>query len=273
MYNFLVDTHTHLYAENFDKDRDAVMQSAIKQNNVQYFYLPNVDLDSVERMHAVEAEYSKHCQAMMGLHPCSVDANYLETLENIGAYLGQRDYCAIGEIGLDYYWDLEWVEAQKVAFLAQCDWAKALDIPIAIHARNSNKMGVPNCIDDLIALVETSQAEGGHLRGVFHCFVGTLAQAEKIIDLGFYLGIGGVLTYKNGDINRFIHELPLDKIVLETDAPYLAPVPYRGKRNSSEYLGAIAAELAQLRGISYSEVAHQTTKNAFELFGLPPDLA
>lgn len=271
MYDFLVDTHTHLYAEAFERDLDVVMRNAMGAGGVKYFYLPNVDLESIERMHYVENAYQGNCFAMMGLHPCSVDANYLESLETIGAHLAERDYCAIGEIGLDYYWDLNWVEAQKVAFVAQCDWAMDLGLPIAIHARNAQSPKVPNCIDDLIALVEDAQTRGD-LGGVFHCFTGTYEQACKIIDLGFYLGIGGVLTYKNSGLGDFIARLPLDKLVLETDAPYLAPVPYRGKRNTSEYLGAVAAELARLRGVDYKEIVHQTTANAFELFGQPASL-
>ena len=266
MNNFFIDTHTHIYVENFDKDRDIVMQNAIA-NGVKYFYLPNIDLDSIERLHAIEAAYPKNCKAMMGLHPCYVDANYIETLEQIGTYLQKREYCAIGEIGLDYYWDLTYVEAQKAAFLAQCEWAQALNLPIAIHARNAAPdKAVSNCIDDLIALVKVAQ-ENGPLTGVFHCFTGTLQQAKEIINLGFYLGIGGVLTYKNGEINKFIHELPLEFLLLETDAPYLAPNPHRGKRNSSEYIPIIAQELANLREEPLERIMHQTSANAFKLFG------
>lgn len=266
MNNFFIDTHTHIYVENFDKDRDIVMQNAI-DNKVQYFYLPNVDLESIERLHAIEAAYPDNCKAMMGLHPCSVDANYLDTLETIAQFLQKREYCAIGEIGLDYYWDLTYMEEQKAAFLAQCEWAQALNIPIAIHARNAAPgKDVPNCIDDLISLVKQVQ-ENGPLTGVFHCFTGTLQQAREIIDLGFYLGIGGVLTYKNGEINKFIHELPLESLVLETDAPYLAPNPHRGKRNSSEYIPLIGQELARLREEPLEKIMHQTSENAFNLFG------
>ena len=271
MYKFLVDTHTHLYAEAFERDLTGVMTAAMAEANVRYFYMPNVDVESVERMEFVQNAYPKNCFSMMGLHPCSVDVNVIEHLETIGAHLGQREYAAIGEIGLDYYWDLAWREQQKIAFSTQCEWAMALERPIVIHARNAASPNVDNCIDDLISLVETAQ-ESGDLRGVFHCFSGTYAQAEKIIDLGFYLGIGGVLTYKNGGINQFIDRLPLEKLVLETDAPYLAPNPHRGKRNSSAYLGFIAAELARLRGQDLEEITHQTTANAFALFGLPDGL-
>lgn len=252
----LIDTHTHLYSEEFNEDRDAMLQRAIN-NGVQRFYLPNVDEESIEGMLALEQAYPNHCFAMMGLHPCSVTADYKAQLARIEALLRARPYCAVGEIGLDYYWSRELIEEQKDAFRIQCQWAIELDIPIVIHGRDS--------LEDLISIIR--EYKSTRLRGIFHCFSGSQQQANIITGLGFHLGIGGVLTFKNSRLAKFIHEIPLEYIVLETDSPYLTPEPHRGKRNESAYVSIVAQRLADLYGMSYEAVAAQTTANALRIFG------
>ena len=253
-----VDTHAHLYASQFDNDRTEVVQRAI-QSGVDQFFLPNIDVASIEPMLALEAAFPERCHAMMGLHPCSVQADFEEQLAVVKQWLDQRPFCAVGEIGLDYYWSTEHVEEQKEAFRIQSRWAQDLDVPIVIHARDS--------LDDLIALVGELKTE--HFRGIFHCFGGSLAQAEQIIELGFLLGLGGVLTFKKANLGAVIEHIGLEHLVLETDAPYLSPVPYRGKRNESAYIPIIAQRLAEVKGVSVEEVGAATTQNALALFGVP----
>ncbi len=261
-YNYLIDTHAHLYARQFDGDRAQVIARA-KAAGVHYFFLPNIDIDSIEPMLKMERDFGDCIRPMMGLHPCSVDKNWEQDLERVRKELFARPFAAVGEIGLDYYWDMSHVEAQKEALRLQCAWAHELGLPVCIHVRNAQSPKIANCIDDALRFMETFPHA---IRGVFHCFTGTREQAERALALGFYLGIGGVLTYPNGGINKIIHELPLEKLVLETDAPYLAPVPHRGKRNSSEYIPFIAQELATLRRCSLEEVTHMTTQAAWALF-------
>lgn len=256
-YLMLIDTHTHLYASQFDQDRDEMLQRAIDQG-VEHFFLPNIDLESIEGMLQLEADYPQHCHAMMGLHPCSVDANFEAALEVVKEWLDKRPFCAVGEIGLDYYWSKEFVTQQQEAFRIQCGWAKELDRPIVIHARDS--------IDDLIKIVREEKTE--NFRGIFHCFGGTLEQAQQIIDLGFLLGIGGVLTFKKAKLDEVLEHIDLQHLVLETDAPYLSPTPYRGKRNESAYVKIIGEKLAEVKGISLEEVAETTSATALELFSL-----
>lgn len=251
-----IDTHAHLYAEQFDQDRAAVIERAI-QNGVEQFFLPNIDVASIQPMLDLEAQYPDRCHAMMGLHPCSVDAHYEQTLATIKQELDKRPYCAVGEIGLDYYWSMEFVEEQKEAFRLQSRWAQELDVPIVIHARDS--------LDDLIALV--GELKTDNFRGIFHCFGGSLEQAQQIIDLGFLLGLGGVLTFKKANLGAVIEHIDLGHLVLETDAPYLSPTPYRGKRNESAYVPIIAQRLADVQGTSVEEVGKVTTANALQLFG------
>jgi TatD DNase family protein len=251
----LIDTHAHLYAKAFDGDRDAMLDRAVAQG-VNQFLLPNVDESSIAGMLALEAAYPARCFAMMGLHPCSVKANYQEELKVVRQWLDQRDFIAIGEIGIDLYWDKTFLEAQKDAFLQQVGWALELDRPVVIHARDS--------LDLLIELVRN--IGDSRLRGVFHCFTGTVAQANAIMELGFYLGIGGVLTYKNGGLDKTLKEISLDRIILETDAPYLAPVPHRGKRNESAYVGLVADKLASIKDLTVAQIAAVTTANARRLF-------
>lgn len=256
--NYLIDTHAHLYADQFKDDRKEMIERAFAQN-VQKLFLPNIDLESIDGMLALEEEYPGQCYAMMGLHPCSVEANYIEVLDKMRAWLDQRSFVAVGEIGLDYYWSMEFVEQQKDAFRQQCRWAVEKDLPIVIHARDS--------LDDLIEIVGEEKKDD-RLRGIFHCFGGTLEQAHKIMDLGFWMGLGGVLTFKKANLGAVVEHIPLESLVLETDAPYLTPTPYRGKRNESAYVALIAEKLAEVKGISVDEVAKVTTANALEIFGV-----
>lgn len=240
---------------HFDEDRAAMLQRAI-DSGIKKFFLPNVDSRSIESMLALESERPEQCFAMMGLHPCSVQENYEEELALVREWLDKRPFCAIGEIGLDLYWDKTTLRIQQDAFRRQIAWAKELDLPIVIHSRESTS-----------EVIEILQDEKGNkLRGIFHCFTGTAEQAAEIIDLGFYLGIGGVLTFKNSGLDKTVETVPLEKIVLETDAPYLAPVPYRGKRNESAYIRLIAEKLADVKGVNLETVAQITTANAESIF-------
>lgn len=253
----LIDTHAHLYATQFDEDRDEMIQRAF-DNNIQHLFLPNIDEASIDGMLALEKQYPDNCHAMMGLHPCSVAANYKQVLAKMEEWFTKRPFCAVGEIGLDYYWSKEFVAEQKDAFRIQCRWAKELDIPIVIHARDS--------LDDLIEIV--AEEKTANFRGIFHCFGGSIEQANKIIDLGFLMGLGGVLTFKKANLGAIVEQIDLKHLVLETDAPYLTPTPYRGKRNESAYIQIIAEKLAEVKGISLDEVAQTTSKNALDLFGV-----
>lgn len=252
----LVDTHTHLYVDRFQEDIKEVLERS-QENQVEAFFLPNIDQDSISDMLALEAAYPDRCFAMMGLHPCSVKENYKEELAIVKDWLFKRSFCAVGEIGIDLYWDKTFVKQQEEAFLQQIEWAKELDLPIVIHSREST--------DIIIKLLQTVKEE--RLRGIFHCFGGTVAQAEQIIGLGFHLGIGGVLTFKKSGLDKTMEAVDLNWVVLETDSPYLAPVPYRGKRNESAYIRLIAEKLALVKGVSLAEVAEITTRNAAKIFG------
>lgn len=255
----LIDTHTHLYANPFEGDRDEMMQRAFA-NKVVAFYLPNIDSSSIEEMLALEQNYPDQCFAMMGLHPCSVKENYKEELATVKKWLDKRPFVAIGEIGIDLYWDKTFFEQQKEAFLTQVEWAKELDIPIVIHSRESTSI--------IIELLR--EVKDDRLRGIFHCFGGSVEEAEAIIELGFSLGIGGVLTFKKSGLAHTLRSVDLKHIVLETDSPYLAPVPYRGKRNESSYILHIAEELARVKQIGLDEVARVTTENALAIFQTTP---
>jgi TatD DNase family protein len=257
MSHFLIDTHAHLYSDSFDEDRKEMIQRAL-DNNIQHFFLPNIDEASIPGMLELEAAYPGRCHAMMGLHPCSVKADYKTVLNKMYKYLGERKFCAVGEIGLDYYWSKEFIAEQKDAFRIQCAWSKDLEVPIVIHARDS--------IDDLIQLVKEEQK--GNMSGIFHCFTGTLEQANQIIDLGFKLGLGGVLTFKNAKLDRVIEHVDLEHLVLETDAPYLTPHPHRGKRNESAYVKLVAEKLADIKQTGMEQIARATSENALKLFGL-----
>ncbi|WP_332399096.1 TatD family hydrolase [Vibrio metschnikovii] len=253
----MIDTHAHVYASEFDHDRDQVIQRAIEQG-IEHILLPNIDLDSIAPMLATEAAYPDLCRSMMGLHPCYVNADVKQTLEQIEYWFTQREFIAVGEIGIDLYWDKTYQAEQEMAFITQLNWAKSLNLPVVIHTRDS--------IDQTLALLK--QEQNGQLRGVFHCFGGTVEQAKAINDLGFHLGLGGVSTFKNGGMDKVIPALDLNYLILETDCPYLAPVPHRGKRNEPAYTRLVAERIAELRGLSTEYVDQFTTNNAKALFKL-----
>ena len=251
-----VDTHTHLYAEEFTTDIDESLKKAIDAG-VEKFFLPNIDSSSVAGMHHLCEKYPQHCFPMMGLHPCSVKENYKEELAIAYKYLQTRKYTAVGEIGIDLYWDKTFYKEQVEAFEQQINWALEFNLPIVIHCRNS--------FDEIYEVLGSFKQLP---KGIFHCFSGTREQAEQVIALGgFKLGIGGVLTFKNSGLDKVVELLDMKHLVLETDSPYLAPIPFRGKRNESSYTKLIAEKLAQIKGISIDEVADVTTKNALEIFG------
>lgn len=251
----LTDTHTHLYVEQFAEDRAAVIDRAIEKG-VNRFYLPNIDSEYIDDLLSLEAAYPEHCFAMMGLHPCSVKENYEEELAIVEQWLKKRPFVAVGEIGLDLYWDKTFFEQQKAAFRQQIQWAKELGLPIVIHSRESTW--------EVIEILRAEQDE--NLRGIFHCFGGNVEEAKAITDLGFYLGIGGVLTFKKARLDETLKEIDLQHIVLETDAPYLAPIPYRGKRNESAYIRIIAEKLAEVKDVTLEEIAAKTSQNASNIF-------
>ncbi len=251
----ITDTHIHLYAEEFQSDRNMLIQSAINQG-VNRFFIPNIDSSSVDGMHRVCDNFPAHCFPMMGLHPCSVKGNYREELKKIESEIAKRKYFAVGETGIDLYWDKTFYKEQEDAFLIQCRWASELNLPLVIHSRES--------LDEIIRLMQKNS--GMQRKGIFHCFSGTIQQAREIIALGFYLGIGGVVTFKNSGLDKVISELDLSKIVLETDAPYLAPVPFRGKRNEPGYILNVLNKVAALKNISPGSVAEITSLNAMSIF-------
>jgi TatD DNase family protein len=251
----ITDTHTHLYSKEFDKDRETLVEKAIAAG-ITRFYLPNIDSASIERMLALEQQYPGRCFAMMGLHPCHVNETVEKELALVKAWLGKREFAAIGEIGIDLYWDKTFLAAQQQAFTVQIDWALEYGYPIVIHCRNA--------FDEVY---EVLQSFPKLPKGIFHCFSGNLEQARKILALdGFKLGIGGVVTFKNAGLDKVVEQLELADLVLETDAPYLAPLPYRGKRNEPAYLLGIARKIAELKNVGVEEVATITTRNADFIF-------
>jgi TatD DNase family protein len=253
----LTDTHAHLYAEEFADDRKGMMDRAL-QKHVRKLFLPNIDVNSIQPMLNLVWEYPENCFPMMGLHPCSVDEHVEAHLFQIQKWFKKRKFYAVGEIGLDFYWSLDFKDQQISAFKKQIQWAIQYDLPINIHSRNAT----PDCIAIL------QEMKHPKLRGIFHCFSGTADEAKQIVDLGFYLGIGGVITFKNSGLDTAIEHISLNHLVLETDAPYLAPVPYRGKRNESAYLLEVAQKLADLKHTSVENVANITTANATIVFGV-----
>jgi len=250
----LIDSHAHIYLPEFDADRAEVLQRAAEKG-IATILMPAIDTTTHQQMLAVAAAWPQ-CRATMGLHPCSVKESYNQELAVVEEYLKARKFVAVGEIGLDFYWDTTFQQQQLEAFEIQIRWALHYNLPIVIHSRNS----MDACIDVV------SRFPG--VRGVFHCFSGTVEQAERILGLRFYLGIGGVVTYKNAGLDGVIKAIGLDAVLLETDAPYLTPVPFRGKRNESSYLSLIAAKLAEATSLSMEDVAAITTQNAKKLFGL-----
>lgn len=252
----LIDTHTHLYLSEFKDDIADVLERA-HLNGVAQFYLPGIDSSVIADMMALEAAYPGKCFAMMGLHPCSVKENYEEELRIVEEWLEKRKFAAVGEIGLDFYWDRTFEKEQHLAFERQITLAKKYQLPIVIHSRNSTQ----ECIQKIKA------AQDGSLKGIFHCFSGSLELAKEIIKVGFSVGIGGVLTYKNAGLAEVLASIDLEHMVLETDAPYLTPVPFRGKRNESSYLSYVVEKLAAVKNTTIQSVADITTANAQKIFG------
>ena len=252
----MIDTHTHLYSEEFDEDRKEMIERAVEKG-ISKFYLPAINSETHEKMLTLESDYPDHIFSMMGLHPCYVKPeSWEQELKLVEEYLNKRPFSAIGEIGIDLYWDKTTLEIQVKAFEKQIDWAIEKDLPIVIHTRES--------FDEVFEVLDRKRHP--KLRGIFHCFSGDLDQAKRAIDLQFILGIGGVVTFKNGKIDQFLSEIPLDKIVLETDSPYLSPVPHRGKRNESSYLDLVAGKLVNIYNKDFSEIDRITTENAERLF-------
>ncbi|MFV0590690.1 MAG: TatD family hydrolase [Draconibacterium sp.] len=251
----LIDTHSHIYSEDFIHDRDEALQRAY-DSGIKKIILPNIDSGSIKHMLDLSDAYPHLCYPLIGLHPTSVDEDYKEELEAVEYWLNKRKFYGIGEIGIDLYWEKKYFNQQKDAFRHQLKLAKNHNLPVVIHVRNS--------FDETYQIVKEEQ--DGSLRGTFHCFTGTAAEAQKVVDLGFFLGVGGVLTFKNSNLDEVIGSVNIDKLVLETDAPYLAPVPKRGKRNESSYLVYIAQKLAEIYNISVTRVAEITTTNARSLF-------
>ena len=252
-----IDTHTHLYNKEFANDIKETIQRAEKEG-VERFYLPAIDSKCQAALLDLEATYPGKCFGMTGLHPCSVDDDYLVELRFVESELARRRWVALGEIGLDFYWDRTFEKQQYAAFHRQIEWALHYDIPIVIHSRDS--------MTESIGIVREHQK--GSLKGIFHCFGGDARAAKEIVDLGFYMGIGGVITYKNSGLPDALRDIPLEHLVLETDSPYLAPVPFRGKRNESSYLRYIAARLAEVKALPLEQVAAVTTQNAQKIFGI-----
>lgn len=253
----LTDTHTHLYSEEFDNDRVEMIQRAIDAG-VSRFFVPSIDSSSTQKMYDLETQFPENIFLMMGLHPCYVKENYLEELAHVETELAKRKFYAIGEIGVDLYWDKTTLKIQQEAFQRQIQLAKKYKLAINIHCREA--------FDEVFEVLESEKAID--LFGIFHCFAGDFGQAKRAIDLNMKLGIGGVATFKNGKIDQFLHEIVLEHIVLETDSPYLAPVPFRGKRNESSYTKLIAEKLAIIYQQPIEEIARITTENAKAIFGI-----
>jgi TatD DNase family protein len=253
----IIDTHSHIYLPEFDQDRQAIIERADKAG-IMRILMPAIDSTTHENMLQFEKQFAGKCMAMMGLHPCSVMEKYDVELGIIEQHLSKKKFVAIGETGLDFYWDLSYKDQQYEVFQKQINWALQYDMPVVIHSRNS--------IDECIEMIQKNQ--DGSLKGVFHCFSGSLQQAKKIMELGFYMGIGGVITFKNSGLDLVMKEAGLSNVVLETDAPYLAPVPYRGKRNEPCYLSYVVDKLASVTTASIEEVSKITTANAQKLFSI-----
>lgn len=254
----LTDTHTHLYSSQFNEDREEVIQRAITAG-VSRFFIPSIDSSYADRMSELEKQYPENVFLMMGLHPCYVKPETFEAeLAFVEKELFSRKYYAVGEIGIDLYWDKSTLEIQKLAFKKQIQWAKELGLGINIHCRDA--------FDEVFEVLESEYDE--NLFGIFHCFTGNLEQANRAVSLGMKLGIGGVATFKNGKIDQFLNQIDLKHIVLETDSPYLAPAPYRGKRNESSYTLLVAQKLVEIYQVSVEEIAEITTQNSKDIFGI-----
>lgn len=254
----LTDTHTHLYSNAFDDDRDAMIQRAIA-SGVERFFIPAIDSETTQAMYTLESQYPKHMFLMMGLHPTSVQKNtYLQELRHVEEEFNKRKFYAVGEIGIDLYWDESTLGIQQEAFHKQIELAKTYKLPIVIHCREA--------FDEVFEVLEAHKGDG--LYGIFHCFTGTYEDAQKAISYNMKLGIGGVVTFKNGKIDQFLNKIGLEHIVLETDSPYLSPKPYRGKRNESSYLTYVAEKLSDIYQLPLAEIGALTTKNSKAVFGV-----
>lgn len=251
----ITDTHIHLYADEFDADRNSLITDAVNKG-VKRFFIPNIDSASFEGLYRVCDEFPENCFPMMGLHPCSVKENYKEELSKVEIEFSKRKFYAVAEIGIDLYWDKTFVTQQEDAFRTQIHWAAERKLPIVIHSRNST--------EEIINILK--EYSNLSLSGIFHCFSGTIEQSQEIISMGFYLGIGGVVTFKNSGLDKVIEKINLENIVLETDAPYLAPVPFRGKRNEPSYILNVLKKISEIKNISPEEIAAITTKNAEKIF-------
>ena len=252
-----IDTHAHIYAADFKTDQPETLRRA-QEEGVTKILMPNIDHTSIDVMLETEAQNPELCLAMMGLHPCSVKKDFQKELYLVEDWLQKRKFIGIGETGLDLYWDKTFLAQQQEALQIQTEWAIKHKLPLILHTRDS--------FPETYEIISRNQHE--NLAGIFHCFSGTAEEAQKAIELNFYLGIGGVATFKNGGLDKILPEIPLEKIVLETDCPYLAPVPHRGKRNEPAYVKLVAQKIAQLKNISVEELARITTQNARQLFGL-----
>jgi len=253
----ITDTHTHLYSEQFDEDRNEMMQRAIDAG-VSRFFIPAIDSTYIDAMLSLEKDFPSNIFLMMGLHPTHVNENVEEELSFVKKWLDKREFYALGEIGIDLYWDKTFLKEQQTAFKTQITWAKEKNLPIVIHCREA--------FDEIFEVLE--EVNDDKLFGIFHCFSGNLEQAKKTISYNMKLGIGGVVTFKNGKIDKFLNEIPLEHIVLETDAPYLAPTPFRGKRNESSYITKVLDKLADIYKTTPEEVAEITTLNSKNIFGI-----
>ena len=252
----MIDTHTHLYLDHFKEDIDDVIHRAVSVG-VEKFYLPSISSKHNKSMHVLENKFPNRIFCMIGLHPCYVDQNFESEIEFVKKQIKEHDYKAVGEIGIDLFHEKKYFNQQVSAFEQQIELSIDYDLPIVIHSRDS--------FDEIFEVLK--KYKSNRLRGIFHCFTGNKEQANKIIDLNFHLGIGGVVTFKNGKISEFLGSIPLDRIVLETDSPYLAPSPYRGKRNESSYLSLIAEKLSEIYNLDVSEISRITQKNSYEIFG------
>ncbi|MFC4722563.1 TatD family hydrolase [Geojedonia litorea] len=253
----ITDTHTHLYSEAFDEDRSLMIKRALDLG-VKRFFIPAIDASYTQAMMTLESNFPDHIYLMMGLHPTSVKENYREELEHVEEQLAQRHFYAIGEIGIDLYWDKSTLAIQKIAFKHQIQLAKQYKLPIVIHCRDA--------FDEIFEVLEEEKSD--NLFGIFHCFTGNLDQAQKALSFNMKLGIGGVVTFKNGGLDQFINQIPLEHIVLETDSPYLAPKPYRGKRNESAYIIKVLEKLSELYQLPQEKIAEITTQNSKDIFGV-----
>lgn len=253
----ITDTHTHLYSEQFDADRNEMIHRAINAG-VSRFFVPAIDSTYFNAMLDLEKTFPENIFLMMGLHPTHVKENFEEELAFVKNGLDKRNFYAVGEIGIDLFWDKTLLKQQQIAFKTQISWAKEKNLPIIIHCRDA--------FDEIFEILE--EVNDDRLFGIFHCFTGTIEQAKKAISYNMKLGIGGVVTFKNGKIDQFLHEIPLQHIVLETDAPYLAPVPFRGKRNESSYITKVLDKLAEIYNLNPAEIAEITTQNSKNVFGI-----